>query len=118
MLEVILKFCWERCLILLPSSTLNTDLKDKSSLEAKLVAFLLLSNKTSFRCIKDVILLLRESFHDFSGVTYICRDTGMCHYFGDFFGLLPDFWVPIWAIPDFWVPIFGCSRIFGHHFFW
>ena len=53
------------------------------------------------------------------GVTCICRDTGMCHYFGYFFGgLLPDFWVPFWAIPgflgiifwlfpDFRVPFFG-----------
>ena len=31
---------------------------------------------------------------------------GMCHYFGYFLGLLPDFWVP-----------FGLSRIFGYHFF-
>ena len=30
------------------------------------------------------------------GGTCICRDTGMCHYFGYFFG--------------------GCSRIFGYHF--
>ena len=30
------------------------------------------------------------------GVTCICRDMGMCHYFGYFLG--------------------GCSRIFGHHF--
>ena len=40
---------------------------------------------------------------------------GMCHYFGYFWGLLPKFWVPFWAItgflgiifwlfPDFWVP--------------
>ena len=51
-------------------------------------------------------------------VTCICRDTGMCHYVGYFFGLLPDFWVPFWAIPgflniifwllpDFWVSFFG-----------
>ena len=25
----------------------------------------------------------------------------MCHYFGYFFGLLPDFWVPFRAIPGF-----------------
>ena len=31
-------------------------------------------------------------------VTCICRDTGMCHYF---LGLLPDFWVPFWAIARF-----------------
>ena len=30
------------------------------------------------------------------GVTCICRNTGMCHYFGYFFG--------------------GCSRIIGYHF--
>ena len=53
------------------------------------------------------------------GVTCICRDTGMCHYFGYFLGLFPDFWVPFWAIPrflgliffwllqDFWVSFFG-----------
>ena len=27
------------------------------------------------------------------GVTCICHDMGMCHYFGYFFGLFPDFWV-------------------------
>ena len=33
-----------------------------------------------------------------------------------FWGLLPDFWVPVWAIPGFWVSVFGYSRIFGYHF--
>ena len=51
------------------------------------------------------------------GVTCICRDTGMSHYFGYFlgcsrifgyiFGLFPDFWVPLGLIPDFWVSSFG-----------
>ena len=51
------------------------------------------------------------------GVTCICRDTGMCHYFGYFLGgLLPDFWVPFWAILGFLGIIFVCSRIFGYHF--
>ena len=36
------------------------------------------------------------------GVTCICHDTGMCHYFG----LLPDFWAPFWAIPGFLGTIF------------
>ena len=51
-------------------------------------------------------------------VTCICGDTEMCHYFGNFLGLLPGFWVPSWAIPgflgitfwlfpDFWVSFFG-----------
>ena len=54
------------------------------------------------------------------------------------FGLLPDIWIPFWAIsgflgtflgyswifgylfglfPDFCVSFFGYSRIFGYHFF-
>ena len=41
------------------------------------------------------------------GVTCICRDTGMCHYFGYFFGVAPGF------LSTF----LGCSRIFGYHFF-
>ena len=28
----------------------------------------------------------------------MCRDTGMCHYCGYFLVVLPDFWVPFWAI--------------------
>ena len=46
------------------------------------------------------------------GVTCICRDMGMCHYFGYFFGgcsrifgylfeLFRDFWVSFLAIPGF-----------------
>ena len=31
--------------------------------------------------------------------TCICRDMGMCIILGTFLGLLPDFWVPFWAIP-------------------
>ena len=31
-------------------------------------------------------------------------------------GLLPEFWVPFWAIPGFLGIIFGYSRIFGYHF--
>ena len=42
---------------------------------------------------------------------------GMSHYFGYFFGLLPDFWVPFFGLfPDFWVSLFGYSWIFGYHF--
>ena len=40
------------------------------------------------------------------GVTCICRDTGMCHYFGYFFGVAPGF------LGTF----LGYSRIFGYHF--
>ena len=39
------------------------------------------------------------------GVTCICRDTGMCHYFGYFFGVAPGF------LGTF----LGYSRIFGYH---
>ena len=39
------------------------------------------------------------------GLTCICHDTGMCHYFGYIFGLLLDFWAPF----------LGYSRIFGYH---
>ena len=40
------------------------------------------------------------------GVTWICRDTGMCHYFGYFLGYSRIFWYHF----------FGYSRIFGYHF--
>ena len=40
------------------------------------------------------------------GVTCICRDTGMCHYFGYF-----------WGGPGFLSIFLDCSRIFGYHFF-
>ena len=33
-----------------------------------------------------------------------CRDTGMCHYFGYFLGVLPNFGVLFGLFPDFWVP--------------
>ena len=39
------------------------------------------------------------------GVTCICHDTGMCHYFGYFLGVAPGF-LGI---------IFGYSEIFGYH---
>ena len=58
--------------------------------------------------------------HVSQGVTCICYDTGMCHYFGYFFGVLMDFWVPFWAIPRFLGVIFfikfdflGIIQIFG-----
>ena len=34
-------------------------------------------------------------------VTCICLDMGMCHYFGYFFGVLPDFGVSFWIVPGF-----------------
>ena len=40
------------------------------------------------------------------GLTCICRDTGMCHNFGYFFGVAPGF------LGTF----LGYSRIFGYHF--
>ena len=40
------------------------------------------------------------------GGTCICRDTGMCHYFGYFFGVASGF------LGTF----LGYSRIFGYHF--
>ena len=40
------------------------------------------------------------------GLTCICHDTGMCHYFGYFFGVAPGF------LGTF----LGYSRIFGYHF--
>ena len=39
-------------------------------------------------------------------VTSIHHDTGMCHYFGYFFRVLPDFGVSFWLIPGFWVSFF------------
>ena len=51
------------------------------------------------------------------GVTYICHDTGMCHYFGYFFGgCFQIFGYLFGLFPDFWVSFFGYSRIFGYHF--
>ena len=35
------------------------------------------------------------------GVTCICRDTRICHYFGYFFGVAPGFLGNFWAIPGF-----------------
>ena len=41
------------------------------------------------------------------GVTCICRDTGMCHYFGYFLGVAPGFLgIIFWLFPDFWVSFF------------
>ena len=43
--------------------------------------------------------------------------TGMCHYFGYFFGVAPGFLGTFFGLfPDFWVSFFGYSRIFGYHF--
>ena len=51
------------------------------------------------------------------GVTSICRDMGMCHYFGYFFGgCSQSFGYLFGLFPDFWVSFFGYSRIFGYHF--
>ena len=50
-------------------------------------------------------------------VTCICRDTGMCHYFGYFFGGCSWIFGYLFGLfPEFWVPFFGYSRIFGYHF--
>ena len=51
------------------------------------------------------------------GVTCICRDMGMCHYFGYFFGGCSQIFGYLFGLfPDFWVSFFGYSRIFGYHF--
>ena len=51
------------------------------------------------------------------GVTYICRDMGMCHCFGYFFGGYSRIFGYLFGLfPDFWVSFFGYSRIFGYHF--
>ena len=41
------------------------------------------------------------------GLTCICRDTGMCHYFGYLF----------WVTTGFLGTFLNYSRIFGYHFF-
>ena len=51
------------------------------------------------------------------GVTYICRDTRMCHYFGYFFAVLPNFWVPLWAIPGFGGTFWAIPGFLGIIFF-
>ena len=51
------------------------------------------------------------------GVTCICRDTGMCHYFGYFFLVAARFLGIFLAILGFWVSCLGYSRIFGYRFF-
>ena len=43
----------------------------------------------------------------------MCRNTGMCHYFGYLSGLIPDFRVPFSAIPDFWVSFLAITRFLG-----
>ena len=51
-------------------------------------------------------------------LTYICRDTGMCHYFGYFFfGCSRIFGYLFGLFSDLWVSFFGYSRIFEYHFF-
>ena len=50
------------------------------------------------------------------GVTCICRDMEMCHYFGYFYGVAPGFLGTFFRLfPDFWVSFLGYSRIFGNH---
>ena len=51
------------------------------------------------------------------GVTCICRDTRMCHYFGYFFGVAPGFCVPFWAIPGFLDIIFWLFSDLGVSYF-
>ena len=51
------------------------------------------------------------------GVTCICHDTRMCHYFGYFFGGCSQIFGYLFGLfPDFGVSFFGYSRIFGYHF--
>ena len=51
------------------------------------------------------------------GVTCICHDTGMCHYFGYFIGGCSRIFGYLFGLfPDIWVSFFGYSRIFGYHF--
>ena len=51
------------------------------------------------------------------GVTSICCDTGMCHYFGYFLGGCSRIFGYLYGLfPNFWVSFFGYSRIFGYHF--
>ena len=51
------------------------------------------------------------------GVTCICRDTGMCHYFGYFLGGCFRIFGYLYGLfPDFWVSCFGYSRIFVYYF--
>ena len=40
-------------------------------------------------------------------VTCICRDTGMCHYFGYFFWGAPGFLDTFWASPGFFGTFLG-----------
>ena len=51
------------------------------------------------------------------GLTCICRDTGMCHYFGYFFGVAPRFLGTFLAIPGFLGIIFWLFPDFGVSFF-
>ena len=53
----------------------------------------------SFYLVKKLIEI--NGLGIFESVSCICRDTGMCYYFGYLFGLFPDFWVSLWAIPRF-----------------
>ena len=48
------------------------------------------------------------SLREGGGVTCICHDTGMCHYFGYFFGGCSRiFGYHFWLFPDIWVSFFG-----------
>ena len=57
------------------------------------------------RCIRKK--LSAETAPVISGITCICHDTGMCHYFGYFLGCSQIFGVPFWAIPGFLGILFG-----------
>ena len=48
----------------------------------------------------DISLIL-SIILNLGGGTSICRDMGMCHYFGYFFRVFPDFWVSFWV--SFWL---------------
>ena len=60
----------------------------------------------------------RSTYFDLGGgVTCICHDTGMCHYFGYFFGGCSRIFGYLFGLfPDFWESFFGYSRIFGYRF--
>ena len=57
--------------------------------------------------IQEPITIDLPSSGEGGGVTCICRNTGMCHYFGYF----------LWGAPGSLGIFLGCSRIFEYHLF-
>ena len=113
-----LNFLFDRRFPLTPLSIFKMDFKSKMELLCSPVIFILqlwkLSLKNVYSSVTEITGYVVISGGGGGGGerTCICHDTGICHYFGYFLGVLPDFWVP----PRFLGTFLGYSRILGYHF--